>query len=209
MRAVLVCGKSKSHMFSLQRLLGKEDKFFSLLEASAEEARNSVRALVRLSKDLGTNELEAFAFARRKDKAITKEITDAVFTTFVTPLWINYLEAPPWLAVPLLAVAALAVIGVLIRRAAWGWAFFASSILVVAVVFTGVIGLFPNLIPSSLDPRYSLTLYNASSSPYTLRIMTFVAAVFVPLIIAYQIWVYRVFKGTVNTGDVARGKDAY
>jgi cytochrome d ubiquinol oxidase subunit II len=132
-----------------------------------------------------------------------------VFTTFVTPLWINYLEAPPWLAVPLLAVAALAVIGVLIRRAAWGWAFFASSILVVAVVFTGVIGLFPNLIPSSLDPRYSLTLYNASSSPYTLRIMTFVAAVFVPLIIAYQIWVYRVFKGTVNTGDVARGKDAY
>ncbi len=86
MRAVLVCGKSKSHMFSLQRLLGKEDKFFSLLEASAEEARNSVRALVRLSKDLGTNELEAFAFARRKDKAITKEITDAVFTTFVTAL---------------------------------------------------------------------------------------------------------------------------
>lgn len=132
-----------------------------------------------------------------------------VYTAFATSLWINYLKAPLWLVVPLLAVAALAAAGVLIRRAAWGWAFLASSALVVTVVFTGVIGLFPNLIPSSLDPRYSLTLYNASSSPYTLRIMTFVAAVFVPLILAYQIWVYRVFKGRIDTGDVIRSKDAY
>ena len=75
-------------MFSLQKLLGKEDKFFGLLEASAEEARASVQALVRLSKDLagpvaGTDEL---AYTRRKDKAITNQISQAVFTTFVTVL---------------------------------------------------------------------------------------------------------------------------
>ncbi len=109
-----------------------------------------------------------------------------VFTTFVTPLWINYLEAPPWLAVPLLAVAALAVIGVLIRRAAWAGPFSPPPSWLWRWSSRVLIGLFPNLIPSSLDPRYSLTLYNASSSPYTLRIMTFVAAVFVPLIIAYK-----------------------
>lgn len=74
-------------MFSLQKLLGKEDKFFSLLEASAEEARASVQALVKLSK--APNEpavWDDFAHSRRKDKAITQEIRDAVYTTFVTAL---------------------------------------------------------------------------------------------------------------------------
>jgi uncharacterized protein Yka (UPF0111/DUF47 family) len=74
-------------MFSLQRLLGKEDKFFSLLEASAEEARASVQALVKFSKALDQPALmDDFAHARRKDKAITQEISDAVYTTFVTAI---------------------------------------------------------------------------------------------------------------------------
>jgi uncharacterized protein Yka (UPF0111/DUF47 family) len=74
-------------MFSLQRLLGKEDQFFTLLEASAEEARTSVQALVKLSKDLekpvATEEL---AYARHKDKEITNKITAAIYTTFVTAI---------------------------------------------------------------------------------------------------------------------------
>lgn len=74
-------------MFSLQRLLGKEDKFFTLLEASAEEARSSVQALVKLSKDLDKLVLtDDFAYARRKDREITKQISDAVYTTFITAL---------------------------------------------------------------------------------------------------------------------------
>ncbi|HWH69011.1 MAG TPA: DUF47 family protein [Candidatus Sulfotelmatobacter sp.] len=81
-------------MFSLQKLLGKEDKFFNLLEASAEEARTSVQALVKLSKDLarpvGTEEL---AYARRKDKQITQEISAAVYTTFITALEREDIEA--------------------------------------------------------------------------------------------------------------------
>ena len=74
-------------MFSLQRILGKEDKFFTLLEASAEEARTSVQALVKLSRDLDKPvALDEFAYARRKDKQITREISAAVYTTFVTAL---------------------------------------------------------------------------------------------------------------------------
>lgn len=74
-------------MFSLQRLLGKEDMFFELLEASAQESRNSVQALVKLSKALDKPvELEQFARARRKDKEITNKIRNAVYTTFVTAL---------------------------------------------------------------------------------------------------------------------------
>jgi uncharacterized protein Yka (UPF0111/DUF47 family) len=74
-------------MFSLQRLLGKEDKFFTLLEASAEEARTSVQALVRLSKTLDKpSAVGDFAYSREKDKQITREISAAVYSTFVTAL---------------------------------------------------------------------------------------------------------------------------
>jgi uncharacterized protein Yka (UPF0111/DUF47 family) len=74
-------------MFSLQRLLGKEDKFFTLLEASAEEARTSVQALVKLSKTLDKPPaIDEFAYARHKDKRITGEISAAVYSTFVTAL---------------------------------------------------------------------------------------------------------------------------
>jgi uncharacterized protein len=74
-------------MFSLQKLLGKEDKFFTLLEASAEQARASVQALVKLSKTLDQPvTLDEFAYSRRKDKQITGEISAAVYTTFVTAL---------------------------------------------------------------------------------------------------------------------------
>ena len=81
-------------MFSLQRLLGKEDLFFGLLEASAIEAQNSVHALVKLSQSLDQPvELEAFALARRKDKEITSQIRNAVYTTFVTALEREDIEA--------------------------------------------------------------------------------------------------------------------
>ena len=74
-------------MFSLQRLLGKEDMFFGLLEASAQEAHTSVQALVRLSKAIEIpTELEEFSRSRRKDKEITATIRNAVYTTFVTAL---------------------------------------------------------------------------------------------------------------------------
>ncbi len=74
-------------MFSLQKLLGKEDKFFNLLEASAEEARSSVQALVSLSKNLEQPPaVDNVAFSRRKEKEITKEISTAVYSTFITAL---------------------------------------------------------------------------------------------------------------------------
>jgi uncharacterized protein Yka (UPF0111/DUF47 family) len=74
-------------MFSLQRLLGKEDLFFSLLEASAQQGRTSVQALVKLSKALDQPMVrDEFVQSRRKDKEITQEISTAVYTTFVTAL---------------------------------------------------------------------------------------------------------------------------
>ena len=81
-------------MFSLQRLLGKEDKFFDLLEASARESRTSVEALERFMKnpdELKT--LDEFIMARRKEKKINDEISQAICTTFVTALEREDIEA--------------------------------------------------------------------------------------------------------------------
>lgn len=74
-------------MFSLQKLLGKEDKFFTLLEASAEQARSSVQALVKLSKTLDKPvAADEFTYVRQKGRQINREISTAVYSTFVTAL---------------------------------------------------------------------------------------------------------------------------
>lgn len=81
-------------MFSLQKILGKEDKFFDLLEASAEEGRASVQALLKLvqcPQEMRT--MDAFIASRRKEKQLAAEISEAVATTFVTALEREDIEA--------------------------------------------------------------------------------------------------------------------
>jgi len=130
-------------------------------------------------------------------------------TAFATRLYDNYLKMPLLLVVPVIAVMSLVAIRVLSARGKLLGAFTASCLAIVTVVATGVIGLFPNLIPSSIEPAYSLTIFNSSSSQYTLKIMTVVALIFVPIVIAYKIWVYRVFRGVVTVEDVLGDKQAY
>jgi cytochrome bd ubiquinol oxidase subunit II len=119
-----------------------------------------------------------------------------------TPLFGNYLERPVLMLIPTLAVASLISTYVLIRKAAWWKAWFSSSLTIVSVTLFGVVGLFPNLFPSRLAPAASLTAFNSASSPMTLKIMLGVALTFVPLVIAYQVWVHILFKGKVKEEDV-------
>jgi uncharacterized protein Yka (UPF0111/DUF47 family) len=81
-------------MFSLQRLLGREDKFFDLLEASAQESRTSVQALARFVQNPDQlKTLDEFILSRRKEKRINDEISEALCTTFVTALEREDIEA--------------------------------------------------------------------------------------------------------------------
>ena len=81
-------------MFSLQQLFGKGDKFFDLLEASAEEARSSVQALVRIIKSTAAPPtLEDFVLSRRKEKRIAEEISEQLVNTFITGLEREDIEA--------------------------------------------------------------------------------------------------------------------
>src|SRR5208337_2858672 len=132
-----------------------------------------------------------------------------IFTYFATRLYANYLGNVILLAVPVLAVLALLGIKVFGAKRQYWAAFFASCITIVMVVFTGVIGLYPNLIPSSIDPNYSLTIFNSSSSIYTLKIMTVVALIFVPVVIGYQIWIYRIFRHRISGDEIMSDRQAY
>jgi cytochrome d ubiquinol oxidase subunit II len=126
-----------------------------------------------------------------------------------TRLFDNYLKTPALFLVPGAAVAALLAVRIFLARDQLLRAFTASSLLVLLVVATGLVGLFPNLIPSTQDPHYSLTITNSSSSPYTLMIMTWVAFIFIPIVIAYKIWAYRVFRAPVTNQQVLEDTNAY
>lgn len=81
-------------MFSLQRLLSRDDKFFDLMEGSAQEARAAIQSLVALLRDGEEKpKLEAFAAARRKEKRLAQELSEQLCKTFVTPLEREDIEA--------------------------------------------------------------------------------------------------------------------
>ena len=126
-----------------------------------------------------------------------------IASRFSTRLFDNYVKHPAFFIVILITVLALLSVRFFLVRKTFFKAWFASALTIVGVTFFGVIGLFPNLFPSSLNPRYSLTAYNASSSPLTLKIMLVVVIIFIPVVIGYQIWAYNLFKGKVTQADLA------
>ncbi|MFJ3494937.1 cytochrome d ubiquinol oxidase subunit II [Streptomyces sp. NPDC086091] len=83
-----------------------------------------------------------------------------------------------------------------------GWSFAFSGLTIVAAVAMLFLTLFPNVMPSSLNEEWSLTVTNASSSPYTLKIMTWCAAVATPIVMLYQGWTYWVFRKRIGTQHI-------
>ena len=121
----------------------------------------------------------------------------------VTNLYDNYVANPVLFLIPALAVLALLATRVFMAMSSWWKAFMASAVTIVSTTLFGVVGLYPNLIPSTIDPRFSMTVTNSSSSPLTLKIMLGVALTFVPIVIAYQVWVHFLFKDKLDDEEVA------
>ncbi|MEN8164196.1 MAG: cytochrome d ubiquinol oxidase subunit II [Acidobacteriota bacterium] len=96
--------------------------------------------------------------------------------------------------VPFLAVVALLLVKYFLGQKREGWAFIMTGLAVIFATVTIFIGLFPRLMVSTLNPEWSLTIYNASSSQYTLKVMSIVAVTLVPFVLAYQAWSYWVFR---------------
>jgi len=120
----------------------------------------------------------------------------------------NYGRAPVTVLFPLLAIAAAAVSALSVGRRA-GVAFVASALTIAMTILTAGASLFPFLLPSSTVPTSSLTVWDASSSRTTLGIMLVAAVIFVPIVLAYTTWVFRVMRGAVTLEHVAHGGDNY
>ncbi len=101
--------------------------------------------------------------------------------------------------IPIGAPIALLASGYFIRARRSGWAFVLTTLSILFAASTVFLILFPRVMVSSLDPAWSLTIYNTSSSPYTLRVMTIVALVFLPFVLGYQAWAYWIFRKRVST----------
>jgi len=123
--------------------------------------------------------------------------------------WIDAYQTRPWIAVaPALAVLGLGGAVVLMRF--WsGWAVTASMIGIFGVISTVGLSMFPFILPSSLNPSASLTVWDSSSSHLTLFIMLVSTVIFLPIILAYTSWVYKVLWGKVRPDDIARNPNAY
>ena len=113
--------------------------------------------------------------------------------------WTQAITGTPASAVVavLAAVAFLASLGAS-RMRREGWAFSLSMATIALAVASLFLALFPDVMPSSLNPAWSLTTTNAASTPYTLTIMTVVAVIFTPLVLVYQGWTYWVFRRRVT-----------
>ena len=107
---------------------------------------------------------------------------------------------PPF--VPILAIAAVAVVGWLLREKLEGWAFIANAVAMVGLIATIFLNLYPRVMVSSISPAFNLTIGNTSSAPYTLKVMTVVALIFTPLVLVYQSWSYWVFRARVRRPPV-------
>jgi cytochrome d ubiquinol oxidase subunit II len=120
----------------------------------------------------------------------------AVFT-YIAGYWQRGFVNPG--IVPIGALASLLVAGYFINQRRDGWAFImvALNIVLTQVAFFSMT--FPNVMISSTNPNWSLTIYNASSSQYTLTVMSVIALIFVPIVLAYQGWSYWMFRKRVST----------
>jgi cytochrome d ubiquinol oxidase subunit II len=128
-----------------------------------------------------------------------------VMTALFTDLLTNYWANPLWFAVLLIPVGGLFAARALTRAGNWWGAWSASALTIGGTSMFGLLGIFPALLPSSINPAYSVTIHNGSSSTLTLQIMLGVALTFVPIILMYQIWMYRQFRHKVT--DVELGYD--
>ena len=137
----------------------------------------------KLGSQLGLGSaLLAVLFLGWTNLALTDKSSVMVLSLVIVLAWLGALEAN--------------------RRGREGWAFLASATTLALVVVTLFSALYPYVMPSSLNIADSLDIYNASSTNYTLKVMTYVAVVMTPLVLIYQGWTYWVFRKRLSSSSI-------
>ncbi|MBF6076067.1 cytochrome d ubiquinol oxidase subunit II [Nocardia beijingensis] len=118
-------------------------------------------------------------------------------------LWTQLAHGTGWTWIPLgLAVLGLAVAAAADVAQRDGWAFTGTTVTVAAATALLFGSLFPAVLPSTIDAAFDLTVYNASSTPYTLKVMSWAAALVTPVVLVYQGWTYWVFRKRITVEQI-------
>lgn len=147
---------------------------------------------------------ESHAIVRRWiNPAIAVFVFFFIVTTIVTlvtlpEMFQPHLNQPFLWLLPVFAIAAIVNIPIQVKKDRGGWAFISSCASIFLLLCLFHIGTFPYIVHSTIDPSYSLTIYNSASSPKTLGVLLTVVALGVPLVLAYGFWIYRIFRGKVR-----------
>lgn len=156
--------------------------------------------------------IHALAFVRLKTDGPIRQKAGRLFNTWLIPAAVPLvawavavlLANESKIAWGLLALAAVALVASLLAANAnrEGFSFIALGVMLLAGVAAIFTAAFPVVLPSTLDPAFDLTIYTASSTPYTLKLMSIVAAFGVPLVLAYQAWSYWVFRKRIREDHI-------
>lgn len=144
--------------------------------------------------------------------ADTYAVSNPLHKTVVTETgaWMNNYGAYPWMIIaPVLGIAGGLACAAFSKAGRAGWAFVSSSAMIAGVILTAGFSMFPFLMPSSTMPDASLTMWDATSSEMTLRVMFFVACVFVPIVLSYTIYGFYVMRGRVKQSDLDKSHAIY
>ncbi len=126
-------------------------------------------------------------------------ITTAVAAGFIIWTLADAADLGPLTLICAAGAAVLSVaVAVLAYRGMDGWGFALQGGVIAAAVSMLFVSLYPNVMPSSTDDAFSLTVFNASSSTYTLTVMTIVALVLTPIVLLYQAWTYHIFRARIG-----------
>ncbi|OFC72449.1 cytochrome d ubiquinol oxidase subunit II [Alteromonas confluentis] len=140
--------------------------------------------------------------------AVTNPMHKTVATE--TGAWMNNYGLYPWMVVaPALGILGGLACAFFSKAARGGWAFVSSSVMIAGVILTAGFSMFPFLMPSSTMPDVSLTMWDATSSETTLRIMFFVACVFVPIVLSYTAYGFYVMRGRIKNADLDKSHAIY
>lgn len=118
-------------------------------------------------------------------------------------IWTQAAYGQGWTLIPLaLAVVGLVVAAVAVLADRDGWAFTGTALTIAAATVLLFGALFPNVLPSTISEAFSLTVDNASSTPYTLKVMSWAAVVVTPVVLGYQAWTYWVFRQRLSVEHI-------
>lgn len=147
-----------------------------------------------------TSTLDAAAPSNPLNKEVIRE----------TGAWLNNYSAYPALVIfPVLGIAAGLLSAFFSRAGSGGWAFLSSSLSMTGIIMTAAVSMFPFIMPSSTMLNASLTMWDATSSHFTLKVMFFVAAIFVPIVLSYTVWGYWVMRGRLRQSDLGKAHTIY